>query len=67
MYKTIIGPTVTYGGESWTLTNEMKRTLMVWEICGTKCENGYGWIKMNQEIYNKLKSPDVVIVIEVCR
>ena len=28
-------------------------------------ENGYWKIKLNQEIYNKFKSPDIVTVIEV--
>jgi len=29
-------------------------------------ENGYWKIKLNQEIYNKFKSLDIVTVIEVC-
>ena len=51
LYETMNGPIVTYGGESWTLTNNMERALMLWEmkilwkICGTKYENGYCWIK----------------------
>jgi len=70
--ETIIGPIVTYGGESWTRTNKMERALMAWEIkilckiCGTKYENSYCWIKMNQGIYNWFKSPDMVIVIKAC-
>jgi len=28
-------------------------------------ENGYWKIKLNQEIYNEFKSPDIVTVIEV--
>lgn len=33
LYETINGPIVTYGGESWTLTNKMERALMT---CGRK-------------------------------
>jgi hypothetical protein len=29
--------------------------------------NGYQRIKMNQEIYNKFKSPNIVTVLKVCR
>jgi len=28
----IIGTTVNYGSEFWTLTNKMERALMVWEM-----------------------------------
>jgi hypothetical protein len=31
------------------------------------CENGYWRIEMNQNIYNKFKSPDIVTVITVYR
>jgi hypothetical protein len=32
-----------------------------------KHENGYGGMKMSWEIYNKLKSPDIVTVIKIYR
>jgi hypothetical protein len=37
------------------------------KIYGTTYENDYWEIKMNQEIYNKLKTPDTVTVIKVLR
>ena len=64
---------MTCGAESWTLTNEMERALMTWErkilgkIYGQTYENGYWRIKMNDEICNECKSPDIVTVIQVCR
>jgi hypothetical protein len=51
----------------------MERGLMTWErkilrkIYGPTYENGYWRIKMNQEIYNKFKFPNIVNVIKVCR
>jgi hypothetical protein len=37
------------------------------EIYGPTCENGCWRIKMNQEIYNKFKYPNIVTVIKVRR
>jgi hypothetical protein len=31
LYKTITRPTVTYGAETWTLTNKIEKMLMTWE------------------------------------
>jgi hypothetical protein len=51
----------------------MERVLMKWErkilrkIYGSIYENGYWRIKMNQEIYNKFKSPNIVSVIKIRR
>jgi hypothetical protein len=73
LYKRIIRPIVTYGAESWTLTNKMERVLLMWErkilrkIYGPTYENGYWRIEMNQEIYNKFKSPNIVTTIKVRR
>jgi hypothetical protein len=70
LYKTIIRPIVTYGAESWTLTNKMEKVLMMWgrkilrKIYGPTYENGYWRMKMNQEIYNKFKPPDIVSTIK---
>jgi hypothetical protein len=53
--------------------NKMERVLMTWErkilrkIYALTYENGYWRIKINQEIYNTFKSPDIVTVIKVCR
>jgi len=47
---------VTNGAESWTLTNKMKTTLMMWErkilwkIYGPIYEKGFWGTKMNQEV-----------------
>jgi hypothetical protein len=73
LYKTIIRPIVTFGAESWTITNKMERVFMTWERkilrkpYGPTYENGYWRIKMNQEIYNKFKSPNTLTAIKVCR
>jgi hypothetical protein len=51
----------------------MKRALITWEkkilrkIYGLTYVDGYWGIKMNEELCNKFKSPDVVTVIKVCR
>jgi len=31
LYKTIIRPAVTYGAETWTLTNKIEKMVMTWE------------------------------------
>jgi hypothetical protein len=49
----------------------MESTLITWErkifrkIRGPTCENGFWSIKINQEICNEFKSPDIVTVIKV--
>jgi hypothetical protein len=54
---------VTFGAESWTIMNKMGRTLMTWEreIRREVYEKDSWRIKMNQEIYNTFKSPDIVL------
>jgi hypothetical protein len=37
------------------------------QIYGPTYENGYRKITMNHENYNKFKTPDIVIIIEVLR
>jgi hypothetical protein len=37
------------------------------KIYGTLYKYGYWWIRINQEIYNRSKSPDIVTVIKVCK
>jgi hypothetical protein len=55
-YKTVIRLIVTYGAETWTLTEKMGKLLMTWErkvvrkIYGPAKENGCWRIKMNHEI-----------------
>jgi hypothetical protein len=36
------------------------------KIYGSTYENGYWRIKVNKEIYNKFKSPNIVTAIKVC-
>jgi hypothetical protein len=49
-----------------SLTRKGEGILLTWErkifrkIYGPTYENGYWRIKINQEIYNKFKSPDIV-------
>jgi hypothetical protein len=53
--------------------NKMERVLMLWEreilrkAYGQTYENGYWGIKMSGEIYNKLRSPDIVTMIKIHR
>jgi hypothetical protein len=56
LYKTVIRPIVTYGAETWTLTEKMGKLLMTWErkflrkIYGPTKENGCWRVKINHEI-----------------
>ena len=73
LYKTIIRPAVTYGAETWTLTNKIEKMLMTWErkivrkICGPTKENGQWRIKTNLELITKYKSQDIVTAIKIRR
>jgi hypothetical protein len=54
---------VIYGAESWTLTNTMDlsdvRKEILTKVDGPSHDNNYWRIKINQEVYNKFKSPDL--------
>ena len=67
--KIIIRPSVTFGAESRTIRNKMERTLTKWkkQIRREVYENGCWRIKVNQEIYNTFKSPDIVTAIKIRR
>jgi hypothetical protein len=71
LYKTKIRPVVIYGAESWTLMNKMERILRKWErkilgkMYGPTYRYGHWRIKMNQEMFDKFKSPDIVPVSTV--
>ena len=73
LYKTIIRPAVTYGAETWTLTNRIEKMLITWErkivrkIYGPTKENGRWRIKTNLELMTKYKSQDIVTVIKIRR
>jgi len=62
---------VTYGAETWTLTNKTEKMLMTWErkilrkINGPTKENGQWRIKTNSELITKYKSQDIVTVIKI--
>jgi len=64
---------VTYGAETWTLTNKIEKMIMTWErkivrkIYGPTKENGQWRIKTNLELMNKYKSQDIVMVIKIRR
>ena len=62
---------MTYGAETWTLTNKTEKMLMTWErkilrkINGPTKENGQWRIKTNSELITKYKSQDIVTVIKI--
>ena len=68
-----VRPIVIYDAEAWTLKSKMYTALRTWarnilrQICGPTYKNGYRKITMNQENCNKIKTPDIVIIIEVFR
>jgi len=71
LYKTNIRPAVTYGAETWTLTNKTEKMLMTWErkilrkIYGPTKENGQWRINTDLELITKYKSQDIVTVIKI--
>jgi hypothetical protein len=71
LYKTIIRPAVTYGAETWTVTNKIEKMLMTWErkrkIYGPAKENEQWRIKTNLELITKYKSQDILTVIKIRR
>ena len=64
---------MTYGAETWTLTNKTEKMLMTWErkilrkIYGPTKENGQWRIKTNLELIRKYKSQDIVTLIKIQR
>lgn len=61
---------MTYGAGSWTPTNKIESLNdaakeILREIEATTYENGYWRTKIQQEISNKCKAPDIVTVIKV--
>jgi hypothetical protein len=61
----------TYGAETWTLTEKMGKLLTIWKVLrkiyGPTEENGCWRIKMNHEIRDKFKSPDIISAIKLRR
>ena len=67
---TIIGPVVTYGAETWTVTSKMEKMVNDMgkkKIYGPTKENGQWRIKTNEELMTKYKAPDIVNVIKIRR
>ena len=61
---------MTYGAETWTVTNKIGKMLITWErkilrkIYGPTEGNGQWRIKTNLELMTKYKSQDIVTVIK---
>ncbi|KAI5734655.1 hypothetical protein M8J77_009157 [Diaphorina citri] len=70
IYKTLIRPVVTYGGETWTLTEADKERLRRFErrvirkIYGGVCVNNEWRIRYNAEINDNLENQDIVRFIK---
>ena len=71
MYTPVKIPAVTCNTKLWTLTNKMGTDLMAREskmlrkIYEAASSNDLWGARTSQEIYNKLKSPDIVNVMEI--
>jgi hypothetical protein len=66
IYRTLVGPVVTYGSESWTLTMEEERALGVFErkillkIYEAVKENELWRIRRNDELEAIIKGENIV-------
>lgn len=73
LYKTLIKPVLTYGSETWVLTEHDKSRLAVFErkilrkVYGPVKENGEWRLRYNREIYELYNSPDIVTDIKIGR
>ena len=73
MYRFFVGPVVTYGSESWTLTMEEERALAVLErkilrkIYGPVKENELWRIRRNDELEAIIKGESIVRFIKCQR
>lgn len=74
IYKSLIRPVVLYGHETWTMLEEDKRTLGVFErrvlrtiFGGVQTEDGEWRRRMNHELHRLLKEPPIVQTIKVGR
>jgi hypothetical protein len=63
----LIGPTVTYGCEAWTLTNRDEQYLRIFErrilrkfFGPVQNEDGFWRIRMNHELNDLIKNADIV-------
>ena len=66
LYKTLIGPIVSYGVEAWTMTKKDEQALLVFErklfrrIYGLKYENGEWKSRTNRELEEMRKGENIV-------
>ncbi|XP_066903488.1 uncharacterized protein [Halyomorpha halys] len=62
LYKTLISPVVTYGGETWTLSNKSINLLdrlegaILRRILGPVCENGNWRRRKNSELLGSIRN-----------
>lgn len=73
IYKTLIRPVITYGCETWTLTNKTEEMLAVFErkilrkIYGPVNENGLWRIRYNYELKQLYKDVNIVDYVKIQR
>lgn len=76
LYKTLIVPVLTYGSETWTMTQAEEQALLTFErkilrrIFGGVCENGLWRRRYNYELYDIFKNyegRDIITFIKVGR
>jgi hypothetical protein len=66
LYKTVIIPIVTYGAETWKMTNEEEQALLIFKrkvfrrIYGAKYEDGEWKIRTNRELEKMNKGENIV-------
>lgn len=73
LYRTLIRPVVTYGSETWTLTKDLERQLLVFErrvlrrIFGPIRDGDLWRVRHNDELRRLFKEPDIVQFIKLGR
>lgn len=73
LYKTVIQPTVLYGSETWTMTQETENRIGVWErkmlrrIFGGKNEEGVWRRRTNNEVMELYGQPSIIKVAKMKR
>lgn len=73
LYKTIIRPVVTYGSETWTMSNKDENNLLIFErkvmrkIMGPVQVNGQWRIRTNLELEKLIKGKNIIRFIKSLR
>jgi hypothetical protein len=69
IHQTLVGPVVTYGGETWTQTLTDENALRIFErkMYGPVLENGEFRIRYNEELSELIKGKYIVRFIEAKR